>query len=63
MTKTAHTPGPWNYEPGDPVSSVSTMIDGEYSAIAFLSLPNHAANARLIAAAPNPAPRAWSKTA
>ena len=50
MTKTAHTPGPWNYEPGDPVSSVSTMIDAECSAIAFLSLPNHAAKARAEAA-------------
>lgn len=53
MVSAAHTPGPWEYEAGDPLSCVSTSVDGRYTDIAYLSLPNHAANARLIAAAPD----------
>jgi hypothetical protein len=48
-----HTKGPWEYEAGEPVSCVYTKVDGKCTDIAYLSLPNHAANARLIAAAPD----------
>jgi hypothetical protein len=48
-----HTLGPWLYEPGETLSAVSAGKGDDYSSIAFLTLPNHAANARLIAAAPD----------
>jgi hypothetical protein len=55
MTERKWTPGPWMVETGDDgvLSSVFRYEDVEYTGIAYLTLDNHEANARLIAAAPD----------
>jgi len=54
--KQTHTPGPWVFESGVNAEMMtcvtSPKLDGGCEDIAYLTLPNHAANARLIAAAP-----------
>ena len=47
-----HTPGPWHLEADEKLSAISCGKGEEYKSIAFLTLPNHQANARLIASAP-----------
>ena len=55
MTEPKWTPGPWVYEAGvtpEMMSCVTTTrTEGSYEDIGYLTLPNHHANAHLIAAA------------
>jgi hypothetical protein len=53
MTKAEHTPGPWRLEASETLSAILCGEDEKYESIAFLTLPNHQANARLIASAPD----------
>jgi hypothetical protein len=49
-----HTPGPWLLDQSAEMSSISASgADGEYIGITYMTLPNHEANASLIAAAPD----------
>lgn len=47
---TKHTPGPWYVE--DDERGILTTVTSDYGDIDYLTLPNHRANACIIAAAP-----------
>jgi hypothetical protein len=54
MSEGKHTPGPWSLDQSSQISCVSAFdVNGEFIGIAYMTLPNHEANARLIAAAPD----------
>ena len=54
MSGGKHTPGPWALDQSSQISCVSAFdVNGEFIGIAYMTLPNHEANARLIAAAPD----------